>query len=147
MLITTLLKRGKLADAEDVVRNVMETDTRANILAYTSALISGYLHQGHLERATSWLLQLDARGIATPISILCIFLDTHAKLRNAPRVREFAVRITDHPQFSRLSVRSYNSLISAFARIEDTDAARRYFDRMSADEVVPNQITFCTLIG
>ncbi len=90
---------------------------------------------------------MEKRHLAPPVGLLAIFLDTHAKAKDMARVREFALKLTDHSEAHSLGVRSYNSLISAFARINDVDAAMRYFERMVSYQVRPNQISFCSLIS
>jgi pentatricopeptide repeat protein len=145
--IKYFVKSDRKDSAEGILRSAIEKKDRVSIISCASALLMSLLHQGNLERATRWLRELDGMGITMPVGVLCIFLDSHSKLRNAQLVREFALRVTDHPEFAQLSTRTYNSLISAFTRLDDIDAARRYFERMISQRVPPDQITFATLIG
>uniref|UniRef100_A0A0V0H3Q1 Putative pentatricopeptide repeat-containing protein, chloroplastic-like n=1 Tax=Solanum chacoense TaxID=4108 RepID=A0A0V0H3Q1_SOLCH len=97
ILTDGLCKEGKIEDAEEVMKHMIEKGVEPNVITY-NVIMDGYCLRGQLDRARRIFDILIDKGIEPNIFTYNILINGYCKKRNSPRPCNCFVKFLNRDQ-------------------------------------------------
>ena len=123
-------KNSDSASAESWFQRMVDDGILPNVTVFT-CVIHAHARNGNVDRALYWFnrLESDLRIVCKDITTLNMVLDSYAKKGHAEGAQLFLEKYF-RERVVRPSLRSYNALIEAHARVGNLSSAVNVFDKM-----------------